>query len=130
MVKILGSMLLDVIIFMLLFTAIFLIFASVGFLIFQDLNQFLSPTQTLIALFSACLGNFDYSIFDSTTKVPPMVGYIYMTLFLILTMIMLLNFLIAILSNTYRILTDVQIGLYLRKVLYLRQRSSYDERFS
>ena len=130
MVKILGSMLLDVIIFMLLFAVIFLIFASIGLQIFQDLDQFLTPTQTLITLFSACLGNFDYAIFDIATKVPPMVGYIYMTLFLILTMIMLLNFLIAILSNTYRILTDVQIGLYLRKVLYLRQRISYDENYS
>ena len=90
----------------------------------------MNPTQTLITLFSACLGNFDYAIFDIATKVPPMVGYIYMTLFLILTMIMLLNFLVAVLSNTYRVLTDVQIGLYLRKVLYLRQRISYDEKYS
>ena len=130
MVKILGSMLLDVVIFMLLFAIIFLIFASIGLQIFQDLDKFLNPTQTLITLFSACLGNFDYAIFDIATKVPPMVGYIYMTLFLILTMIMLLNFLVAVLSNTYRILTDVQIGLYLRKVLYLRQRISYDEKYS
>ena len=130
MVKILGSMLLDVIIFMLLFAVIFLIFASIGLQIFQDLDPFLNPTQTLITLFSACLGNFDYAIFDIATKVPPMVGYIYITLFLILIMIMLLNFLIAILSNTYRIFTDVQIGLYLRKVLYLRQRINYVENYS
>ena len=120
-------MLIDVTKFMLLFMIIFMIFVAIGLQIFQDLGPYLTPKQTLITLFSACLGNFDYSSFDSASKVPPMVGYIYMTLFLILTMIMLLNFLIAILSNTYRIFTEVQIALYLRKVLYLRQRSDYDE---
>ena len=130
MVKILGSMLLNVSIFMLLFVALFLIFAAIGLLIFQDLDSFSTPTLTLTTLFSACLGNFDYTIFDPAQEVSPYVGYIYLTIFLLFTMIMLLNFLIAILSNTYANLNDVQIGLYLRKVLYLRQRSNYDERFS
>ena len=130
MVKILGSMLLNVSIFMLLFTALFLIFAAIGLLIFQDLEGFSTPTLTLTTLFSACLGNFDYTIFDSAQEVSPYVGYIFLTIFLLFTMIMLMNFLIAILSNIYANLNDVQIGLYLRKVLYLRQRSNYDERFS
>ena len=50
--------------------------------------------------------------------------------FLIFTMIMLLNFLIAILLNIYSVLNDVKNGLYLRKVLYLRQRYNYDRYYS
>ena len=122
MVKILASMLVNVAVFMLLFAALFLIFNAIGQIVFQELNAFSSPLQTAITLFSACLGNFDYTIFDKITVVSPYIGYIFMTIFLIFTMIMLLNFLIAILSNVYANLNDVQIGLYLRKVLFLRQR--------
>ena len=130
MVKILGSMLLDVTVFMLLFAALFLIFNAIGQLIFQELPQFNSPIQTAITLFSWCLGNFDYNIFNNWTEVSPYVGYIFLTVFQLFTMIMLLNFLIAILSNTYANLNDVQIGLYLRKVLFLRQRGGYDSHYS
>ena len=130
MVKILASMLLNVAIFMLLFAALFLIFNAIGQLVFQELDGFSSPIQTAITLFSACLGNFDYNIFNKLTVVSPYFGHIFMTIFLIFTMIMLLNFLIAILSNIYANLNDVQIGLYLRKVLFLRQRCGYDNRYS
>ena len=130
MIKILGSMLVSVAIFMLLFTVLFLIFAVIGLQLFLDLDAFITPTMTWITLFSACLGNFDYRIFDSATIVAPYIGYIYMTFFLMFVMIMLLNFLIAILSSIYARLNDVQIALYLRKVLYLRQKYDYDERYS
>ena len=130
MVKILGSMLLDVTIFMLLFAALFLIFNAIGQLVFSELPAFSSPIQTAITLFSACLGNFDYTIFNNCTEVSPNLGYIFLTIFQLFTMIMLLNFLIAILSNTYANLNDVQIGLYLRKVLFLRQRGGYDSHYS
>ena len=130
MIKILGSMLVSVAIFMLLFTVLFLIFAVIGLQLFLDLDAFISIKMTWITLFSASLGNFDYTIFNSATIVPPFVGYIYLTTFLIFIAIMLLNFLVAILSNIYAQLNDVQIGLYLRKVIYLRQKYDYDEKFS
>ena len=130
MIKILGRMLVSVAIFMLLFTVLFLLFAVIGLQLFLDLDAFISITMTCITLFSACLGNFDYTIFNSATIVSPTVGYIYMTLFLIFVMILLLNLLIAILSNIYAQLNDIQIALYLRKVLYLRQKYDYDEKYS
>ena len=46
MIKILGSMLVSVVIFMLLFTVLFLIFAVIGLQLFLDLNAFITPTMT------------------------------------------------------------------------------------
>ena len=130
MVKILGSMFIDVSIFLVLFVTIFLIFLAIGQLLFEELNEFTSPTDAAITLFSASLGNFDYSIFNSFSTLKMYSGYIYLTLYLLYTSIMLLNFLIAILSNTYARNNNVKNGLYLRNVLHLRQRYDYDRFYS
>lgn len=81
-------------------------------------------------LFSSALGNFDYTIYDSLKDVSPRLGYTFLTLFLVIISIMLLNFLIAILSNTYSILNNVKNGLYLKNVISLRQVYNYDKYYA
>jgi Polycystin cation channel len=130
MVKILGSMFIDVSIFLVLFVTIFLIFLAIGQLLFEELAEFTSPTDAAITLFSASLGNFDYSIFNVFATSKMYAGYVYLTIYLLYTSIMLLNFLIAILSNTYARNNFVKNGLYLRNVLHLRQRYDYDRLYS
>jgi len=130
MVKILLSMLMDISIFLFLYVFLFVIFASTGQLLFQELKQFSNIGQSSKTLFAASLGDFDYDLFDNLQDGTPTVGYVYLTIFLLFTAIMLLNFLIAILSNTYAELNDVQNALYLRKVIHLRQRYDYDRHFS
>lgn len=64
------------------------------------------------------------------TDVNPRIGYTFLTLFLVIISIMLLNFLIAILSNTYSMLNEVKNGLYLKNVIGLRQVYNYDKYYS
>lgn len=130
MVKILFSMMKELIIFLFLYVLLFLIFASTGQLLFQELKEFSNIGQSSKTLFASSLGNFSYDLFDTITVTPPEVGYIFLTIFLLFTAVMLLNFLIAILSNTYAELNVVKNALYLRKVIQLRQRYDYDRCYS
>ena len=130
MVKILTSMIVDVAIFLFLFVAMFFIFAGAGELLFEELDEYKDIVESLKTLFSSCLGEFEYETYDELKSVNPHVGYVFITVFLIIISIMLLNFLIAILSNTYELLNDVKNGLYLKNVIYLRQKYNYDRIYS
>ena len=76
-------------------------FASVGLVLFPDVTQFKSYRNALHYLFEASLGNFDSSIFESMATKDPFYGYSFQNLFLVINLVLLLNLLIAILSNTY-----------------------------
>lgn len=130
MIKILGTMFMDVVVFLLLFVTIFLIFLAIGQLLFEQLNEFTSPVDTAKTLYTILFGGFSYTIFNTLDNDLRIAGYVYLTVFIFFAAIVLLNFLIAILSNTYAMLNDINNGLYLRKVLQLRQIYDYDRQYS
>ena len=130
MIKILGTMFVDVVVFLVLFATIFLIFLAIGQLLFEELNEFTSPIDTAKTLFTIWFGGFAYSVFNTLSNSLRIAGYIYLTVFIFFVAIVLINFLIAILSNTYEILKDVSNGLYLRRVLQLRQVYDYNRLYS
>ena len=122
MVKILKSLIIDIFVFLILFAVMFAIFAGAGQVLFYELSGSYSDIgEAIRTLFSSAIGEFDYSIYDGLTDVDPWVGYIYITVFLLLFHITLLNFLIAILSNTYDEHNVVKNGLYLKNVISLRR---------
>src|SRR5690606_15423675 len=106
MVKILGNMLIDILVFLFLYGLIFLIFTCAAILLFHDLKGAGDFIKTAIVLFGASMGDFDYSVYDELDYADRMVGYAFGTLYLIISLITLLNFLIAILSHTYEILSS------------------------
>ena len=130
MVKILASMLVNVLIFLVLYAAMFFIFVGAGQLLFAELDAYKDMGEAMKTLFASSIGEFDYSTYDELKDVNPYVGYIFITVFLIMISIMLLNFLIAILSNTYELLNDVKNGLYLKNVINLRQKYNYNDTYS
>ena len=130
MVKILGSMLYDVMVFIFLYAAIFFIFAGSGQLLFAELAEYEDIGEAMKTIFASSIGEFEYSTYDSLQEVDPYVGYVFITFFLIMISIMLLNFLIAILSATYAQLNDVKNGLYLRRVILMRKYYNYDKYYS
>lgn len=130
MVKILGNMLIDLLIFILLYALIFLIFTCAAQLLFHDLDSYDSFFKAAVTLYSASLGNFDYTAFEDQDTFTYYVGHIYLTIYLVVSMITLLNFLIAILSNTYALLTEQKNALYLKEVILLRMRYKYNKKYS
>lgn len=121
MVRILKSMIVDIIVFLIFFAAMIAIFAGAGQLMFYELPNYSDIGEATKVLFSSAIGQFDYSTYDGLTSVNVWVGYIYITVFVVIFNIMLLNFLIAVLSNTYEQLNTVKDGLYLKNVISLRR---------
>jgi len=130
MVKIISTMTIDVIIFLVLFAALFFIFVGSGQILFAELDEFKDLQEAMKTLFASSIGEFDYAIYDNLSDVDPRVGYIFITVFIIIASIMLLNFLIAILSTTYSALNEVKNGLYMRKVIQYRQKYNYNQKYS
>ena len=130
MVKILMTMMMNLALFLVLFTVIFFIFVGAGQILFSELADFSNLENTMKTLFSSSVGEFSYNTYDSLQEIDPKVGYVYITVFMIIISVMLLNFLIAILSTTYSNLNMVKNGLYMRKVIQYRQRYNYDRYYS
>ena len=121
LIKILTSMLKDVSKFLIIFGLIFMIFTSAGRIMFINLEDFSTVERTIVYLYSACLGNFEFSIFDAPMPLDNYYGYVYLILFLLITSIVFLNFIIAILTNVYMIWQQYDEGLYLRQIIMIRQ---------
>ena len=124
-VEIIINMLTEISKFMIILTIILISFSSAGRILFFDMNQFSSDDQSIIYLISAALGNFDYSIYNNSYYLGKYYGYTYLTLYLLVISITLLNFLIAILAEIYTTLKLKAKGLHSRQILLMR--SSFDD---
>jgi len=130
MIKIFGTMLMDIIVFIFLYIVLFMIFAGPGQLLFAEISYYRNLGESIKTLIAVSTGQLDYTFYDPLKDVDPWVGYIFSIVFMILTNVMLFNFLIAILSTTYSQLIEVKNGLYLRRVIVLRQYYNYDKYYS
>ena len=99
---------------------------------FFNYSEFKSENwRGLLYLFSASLGNFDFSLFtQDETYLSKQYGWIYLILFLVFTNIILINFLIAILSNKYTEMETKKKILYNRKILEIKQIQAEDKYYS
>ena len=130
LIKILSWMLIDVAKFFIIFGINFVIFLSAGRLMFVALDDFQDTYRAIVYLISACLGNFDYTIFNSLETPPHYFGYVYLISFLWISTIILLNFIIAILTNIYIEWQSYYEGLYLRQIVLTRQILEDDIHYS
>ena len=129
LIRTLISMLYQLMLFS-LFIIIMLGFIFGGRIAFVEFNQFRSFSSTALFLFDALLGNYKFSVFDNSQFGLGVYGKIYLMAYLIISNIVLLNFLIAILSDTYSHLNEKKQGLYLQQVIYIKQTLIKDENYS
>jgi hypothetical protein len=93
-------------------------FSAVATLMFGDVPQFATNSDTFVYFFQSSLGNMDFTQFDTDGITSPVsiyterVGYIYYSIFLLSNMVLLLNFVIAILSSTFARFEEIKLGLY------------------
>ena len=97
----------------------FVIVGNINFLLYCE--EFGSLFTSLVTVLDASMGNFEFSLFDSIDENEQMIlknaGIIYIFLTVIIFTILILNLIIAILSNTYNIFQEKSAGLYLSKIL-------------
>lgn len=111
-----------------IFTFMFAIIGNINFI--YDLEEYEGFFESILTVIDASLGNFDISIFTKVAN-PNMVivGQMYMICVIVCFNILLMNLIIAILSNTYSRFESGSSGLYLSKILSTRDEIMYDQCF-
>ena len=114
----------DIFSFLVLFFLILLLFSCVGMVLFDQIPEFGNFTDSIILLFTYSLGEFSFDPFAPEGAL----GQVYLTAYLIIGLIILLNLLIAILSSTYSILESRSVGLYLERIIEEQEMWEYHEK--
>lgn len=128
MIKIVVSMLKDLATFSILWIIQLFIFACIGFLIFGELEEYNGLTDTVILLLQTSLGQWDFSIYDKL-EIGATFGIIFHVIVIIMNLILLLNLVIAILTETYIRFSKVKLGLYYDGVVDAISALKYDKMY-
>lgn len=126
--NIIQSMLKEILKFIIIYIIILIIFASSSRLFFVRVKGYQTNTEAILTLFSASLGSYNFSAFTGEGMVlSPSFGYYFLIIYLIVTNVVLLNFIIAILSNTYNNLSGISKALYHNEVVKVRNVYEHDK---
>jgi len=122
---------------------VLIVFTSIAILIFGDLNDsmivngttrqsqgyvnFESFTDVMIMYFESALGSFNIGQYKGGRL--GIIGVYYHILFLTINLILLLNYVIAILSSTFAAFEDKSNGLYYEVVIKQFSRFLYDNEY-
>jgi hypothetical protein len=134
LLKIVGKMGSDFLNFLTIYIILIIMFAIIGNInFFLYVEEFNSLFTSLVTVLDASMGNFEFALFESIDdpeqKILKNAGAVYIFLTVLIFTILILNLIIAILSNTYNLFSGKSAGLYLSKILSQRDSSSYDENF-
>lgn len=72
----------------------------------------------MIFLFNASLADYEYDFFVAIDM--SFIGKLYLTLYLILTFVLMLNFLISLLANVYTDFSDQSNYYFFNRIVYIR----------
>ena len=106
--------------FLIVYFTIMLAFSLVGYGLFYDVTSYSSLSDSFRTTFQSSLGGFDYTLFDNATYTSSTAGRIYLSIYLLVSAILLLNFLIAILNDTYDEYKHNGKGLQSKEIIKLR----------
>jgi len=131
LIKIVGKLGGDFFNFFLIYLILSIMFTVVGNINFMnEISVFEGFFQSFLTVVDCSLGNYSFEIFNVlNNKNLVFMGEIYMMLLVLIFNILLLNFIIAILSNTYNIFDNRSNGLYLSKILITRDELNYDSSY-
>ena len=131
MIETIFSMIRTLVVFAVLLIFIILIYIFSGTILFSETKEFRTYDSAALFLFQSMLGNFDFEFKNvSGLLVPKYFGDLFLGSYLAITMIILLNFLIAILSGIYTELQDKSKQMYLSRILKIDQVRSDDKNYS
>ena len=117
--------------FFLIYVILTIMFAIVGNINFMnELVIFEGFFQSFLTVIDASLGNYEFEVFQGLENYKmTLFGEVYLITLVMIFNILLLNFIIAILSNTYNIFDNRSNGLYLSKILSTRDELNYDHSY-
>ena len=115
LITITVKMMKDLTIFFVLFMIELVAFACVGILSFGNIKEYNDLWTTLVMFFESSLGNWDFGIYDSDPKMTlakKWYGILFHITVLLVNMLLLLNLVIAIMSDTYAEYSSMKLGLF------------------
>lgn len=118
--------------FFILYVILVVMFAIVGNLNFIfDLIEFNGLFASCLTVLDASIGNYDFEVFKNipNNQFLTVFGDFYIMAIVITFNILILNLIIAILSNTYNMFDTKSTGLYLSKILNARDDMQFDENY-
>jgi hypothetical protein len=131
--KIVGKMTKDFLNFLIIYAILIIMFSIVGNLLFiiEIPDHYGSLFESILTIFDASLGNYSFAVFEGKyiSDRTEAIGKVYLFIVVLLFNILVLNLIIAILSNTFNMFEPKSKGLYLSKILSVRPTMSYDESY-
>ena len=115
--------------FFLLFSIELIAFTCVGVLTFGSLPEYYNIQDALVMLILTSFGSFDLSIYDDLGGGKKYFGQIFHLLVIIVNLLLMLNLVIAIMSDTYSALSEVKLGLYLQGIVEATPSYKNDKRY-
>ena len=129
------KMIMDLMKFFIIWFFLIFMFVSVAALIFGEVHDFHNLSFIIYNYIESSLGNWDLTIYDDTTEYDePLVflkhiGRIYHLIFLVVNLVLMLNFIIAILSDTYANYIELKNGLYYNELVMIFPYQDWDDRY-
>ena len=118
----------DVLKFLFLWGIILFMLASVAALLFGELDQFKSFFDCLLKIFNTAMATFEIAEFEDL-RIGADTGKLYIALLSLINNIILLNFIVAILADTYTKFTENSLGLYYDGIISRIPIFEDDERY-
>ena len=111
MLRIIVNMFGDVLKFLFIWSIVMLCLASVASLLFGELPQYAKFLDAFLLTFGTGLASYNLTYFE-TLELGSVVGEIFTVCCLLINTVVFLNFIIAILADTYSKLSKSSLGLY------------------
>ena len=109
-------------VFLILFFLQLIVFSAIASLLFNSTTKYNGFYNSVINLFDAIMGNYSYTDFKQDT-VGQTTGEVFIIIFMIVNFILILNLLIAILSDVYNDWSPKSLALFLHSILQTRPYS-------
>ena len=130
LITIMAQMFKDLTIFFVLFSIELIAFSCIGLLSFGGLPEYRDVTATLIMMLETSMGAWDLTIYDSVT--PPekrMLGKVFHLFVMCVNMLLLLNLIIAIMTDTYAYYNSFRRGLFSKNIIEAVPSYRNDKRY-
>ena len=110
-IRIIIVMIGEVLKFLFIWSIVLVAISSIASLLFGELPEFEVFTDVLFACFGMSMGNYEYGIFEDLS-LGANIGKFFIIVSVIINTVVLMNFIIAILSDTYSKLSTQSLGIY------------------
>lgn len=117
MIRVIGAMIKDLLTFLALFFIILIAFSYVGILAFGSIKEYESLSPAFILMFTSALGDWNFTIYEEIPEEKRFTAIMFHLIVICITMLILLNLVIAIFSDTYARLTEVRLGLFSQGII-------------